>query len=142
MKKMLWIASVAFALSSFLRAQSAIDGSYYWETDAAEKYQKYVDVNVTTSGATISVSIDLVWTPGAHVEIGASAPTTQLVTQPGPGGSQTFVLSFGFEDGFKNKGTGKLTVNGTQCALSLTATETNDLRATRQYGDYSLQRQP
>jgi hypothetical protein len=136
------MAFIATAIATALHAQSPIDGNYYWETDPAEKYQKNVDLNIKTAGSSINISLDIVWTPGVHVEIGATVPANQLITQPGSGGTQTYILSFTLDDGFKNKGTGKLTINGNQCALSLTATEVNDSRAARQYSDYSLQRQP
>jgi hypothetical protein len=120
--------------------QSAIDGNYYWETSTTEKYQKYADLTVTTSSNVMTISLDVVWIPGAHVEIGATAPVGNLITQTS-GGTTTYTLSFSFEDSFKNKGTGKLVITGTQCALSLTATEVADSRASRQYDDYTLQRQ-
>jgi hypothetical protein len=135
---------VCVGLTAFVpstKGQGPIDGKYYWESGPDEKVEKYVDLAIMTAGDNVVISVDLVWSPGAHVEIGGTARSADIRTEPGPGGNITYQLIFTLTDGFNNEGVGHLIVSGDTCVITFTPTEEVDSRATRQYGEYTLIRQ-
>ena len=123
-------------------ADQSFYGNYYWENGSSEKYAKSVDLVVRLEDpAKISVSLDISWDPGAHVEIGGTAKPTDVLRTTQSDGSVIYVVPFLFSDGFNNAGTGTLTIHGNECVVSATITDVTDERAARQYGNYTLQRQ-
>ena len=128
--------------SPLANADQSLYGHYYWENGPEEKYSKEVDLAVKLEDpAKISISVDISWDPGAQVEVGGTAKTTDISNTPQPDGSIIYVVPFSFSDGFNNTGTGTLTIHGRECAVSFTVTEAKDGRAARQYAVYTLQRQ-
>lgn len=134
----LWVELMGFVTS--VKAESPIDGKYYWESGSDEKVKKYVDLAVRTTDGNVVISVDLVWTPGAHVEMGGTARSTDVTTEVGPDGNTIYKLLFTLADGFNNKGVGRLILSGDNCLVTFTSTEEADSRATRQYGEYTLTR--
>jgi hypothetical protein len=138
----LFILMASIASTTQAADNSTVYGKYYWENSSTEKYSKNVDLEVRRKNADeISISLDIVWEPGARVEIGGNANSAEVSAVTQTDGSVIYTVPFSFADGFNNTGVGTLTIHGDECLLSLAATNLVDGRAARQYSDYRLQRQ-
>ena len=84
-----------------------------------------------TSDKLFSISILVLWEPGAEVEI-----ESDNIEETKEG------LVFLFSDSFGNRGKAVFKVQGENGELMLEATEVLSPRAARQYGNYKLKRKP